>query len=90
MADYSRPILTNGEHDTLWKAAFQSHIPTIADSLRRANALTCAKELYELEIYTKSEYAYILNDIMKLSNFGNFSKDELNERLKKIGENEAE
>lgn len=40
-------MLTNKEHDDLWRAAF-AKVPKIADELRRSNAIECVKELTKL------------------------------------------
>ena len=55
-------MLTNGQHDDLWIGAF-SKIPVISDSLRRANGLTIAKELYSLGELTRDQYVGVLHEL---------------------------
>ena len=40
-------LLTNGEHDELWRNAFKLYIPSIADSLRRTNIITVLKDFHD-------------------------------------------
>ena len=42
--------MTVGEHDSLWKAGAKSlqHIPAIAQSLRRQNAIKILEDLYAI------------------------------------------
>ena len=55
-------MLTNGQRDNLWIEAF-SKIAAMSDSLRRANGLTIAKELYSLGELTRDQYVGVLHEL---------------------------
>ncbi len=61
-------LLTNGEHDQLWRDAF-SKVPAIAESLRRANGIACVKELYKIGELTDEGYAACLIAILHKEGF---------------------
>ena len=59
--------MTVGEHDSLWKAGAKSlqHIPAIAQSLRRQNAIKILEDLYAInKISEEEEYADDLLQIL--------------------------
>jgi len=60
--------MTNGQH-TEWLAASLQSAPIISDSLRRANAIACFKELYAIGVIDKEHYKTALMDIMRLERF---------------------
>lgn len=76
-------LLTNGEHDSLWRNAFGNYIPMIGNSLRRSNAIECIKELYRLGLYSKKEYAKGLSQILESEKFERLSDEEISIRLYK-------
>ena len=57
------------EHDVLWRALFKEHVPQIADSLRRSNAIECIKELYSAGALTTDDYIASLKSILKSEGF---------------------
>lgn len=61
-------LLTNGEHDKLWREAF-TKVPTIAMSLRRANGIACVKGLHEVGELTDEEYVSCLKVILREEGF---------------------
>jgi uncharacterized membrane protein len=56
-------MLTNGEHDRLWRNMVVS-IPDIRKALDRANAIACIKELYSIGEISKEDYSKSLISIM--------------------------
>lgn len=68
-------MMTNQEHDSLWMAAFSSIpntancVAVMANSLRRSNALTAIKELYELGEMSKELYIDTLTKILLSEGF---------------------
>ena len=80
-------MMTNKEHDDLWKNAFYSipylrYLKTISDSLRRANAIAITKELHELGIYSDETYAEGLSEILDSENFERESTEEIIKKVK--------
>ena len=61
-------LLTNGEHDTLWRNAFTA-VPNIAASLRRSNAIECAKALHDMRKMSDEDYCQVLAQILKSEGF---------------------
>ena len=71
-------MMTNKQHDDLWMAAFEV-VPSMAQSLRynerisaslrKANALTIAKELYSIGEMSKEEYKDTLVMLLKSEGF---------------------
>lgn len=61
-------MMTNLEHDTLWKNAANS-VPEIANSLRRANAIECMKALHEMDDIDDAAYATFLIQVLKSEGF---------------------
>lgn len=68
-------LLTTGEHDTLWRNAFKV-IPDLAASLRRSNAIECAKALREAGVMTDEEFLGVMAHILKAEGF-NWESDSL-------------
>ena len=71
-------MMTNKQHDDLWMAAFEvvpsmatslRYIEKASASLRKANALTIAKELYSIGEMTKEEYANTLLMLLESEGF---------------------
>ena len=71
-------MMTNKQHDDLWMAAFEvvpsmatslRHIEKASASLRKANALTIAKELYSIGEMDKEEYVSTLLMLLKSEGF---------------------
>ena len=58
--------MTVGEHDSLWKAGAKSlqYIPTIAQSLRRQNAIRILEGLYAINKISEEDYADYLMHIL--------------------------
>lgn len=69
-------MLTSGEHDELWRNVFESHVPGIAVSLRRANAIECCKELQRLGMITERDYAKVLSQILVWEGYTSPLKDD--------------
>jgi len=63
--------MTNGEHSKWLGNALQAipSLNTIGDSLRRANAIACYKELHSIGEIDDASYKKILIEIMKLERF---------------------
>lgn len=61
-------MMTNGEHDTLWKNAANS-VPEIANSLRRANAIECIKALHEMDDIDDAAYVSFLHQVLASEGF---------------------
>lgn len=61
-------MMTNGEHDTLWKNAVTA-VPEIANSLRRANAINCIKALYEMDDIDDTTYVNFLHQVLRSEGF---------------------
>ena len=61
-------LLTSGEHDFLWREAFQA-IPGIVTSLRRSNAIECVKALHDDGIMTDEEFLAHIAYILKAEGF---------------------
>ena len=61
-------MLTVGEHDRLWIAGAKS-LPSIENSLRIANAISCVKELHTLGEISDSEYKTMLLTFIKGEGF---------------------
>ena len=61
-------MLTNGEHDDLWRKAF-TVVPGMAASLRRSNAIECAKILHEAGKMTDANFYEIAAHILKEEGF---------------------
>lgn len=61
-------MMTNLEHDTLWKNAVTS-VPEIANSLCCANAIECMKALYEMDEIDDIAYANFLTQVLKSEGF---------------------
>lgn len=65
-------LLTNGEHDSLWRDAFtaipqlQKNLSEVHDSLRRSNIIQALKALYEAKEITKTTYQASLLEILRL------------------------
>lgn len=68
----SSKLLTNGEHDVLWKNAF-TVIPEIAASLRYSNAIECVKILHDAGKITDDDFHNCIAQILKAEGF-NWSK----------------
>lgn len=67
-------MLTNGEHDDLWRSAFTSipeinKLSNISDSLRRTNLLFALKELHELGKIDDEAYAKDLLSVAKMEGY---------------------
>lgn len=64
-------MLTNGEHDELWRRAFQSipEMSEIAKGIRVGNALSCAKELHSLGAVTDDGYKAMLIELLRKSGY---------------------
>lgn len=58
-------MMTNGEHDMLWKEGAQS-IPGIKKTLNVANAIAIAKELYEISDKTDEDKQGYKKTLLKL------------------------
>ena len=58
--------MTVGEHDSLWKAGAKSlqHIPEIAQSLRRQNAIKILEDLYAINKISEEDYSDDLLQIL--------------------------
>lgn len=80
-------LLTNGEHDSLWRDAFRTYIPRISNSLRRANAIECFRELHKLGMYSDEVYAEGLSEILTNELFERPTHEEI---LKKLNNAEEE
>lgn len=61
-------MLTHGEHDELWRNAF-TVIPGMAASLRRSNAIECAKILHESGKMSDESFCEIAAHILKAEGF---------------------
>ena len=58
-------LLSNGEHDELWRNAFKvipslAELKSIKNSLQEANRIACYKELHELGGIPDEAYAVLL------------------------------
>lgn len=61
-------MLTNGEHDDLWREMAKSQ-PRIGASLRRANAIAILKELHAIGEISIDNYKKGLVEILKSEGF---------------------
>lgn len=61
-------MLTNGEHDELWRNAF-TVIPCVARSLCYSNAIECVKGLLDCGKITVEDYSHMLYCILKEEGF---------------------
>lgn len=61
------PTMTKLEYDTMLKRIMSSDIPSIENSLRRANQIAVAKELYAIGAIDDWTYTETLVHIGKLS-----------------------
>lgn len=63
------PTMTKLEYDTFLKRIMSDDIPTIAKSLRRANGIAIAKELYAIGAIDDWTYTDVLLYLAKLEGF---------------------
>lgn len=61
-------LLTNGEHDDLWRKAYMA-IPGVAASLRRSNAIECLKILHGAGKMTDDDFYQSIEFILKAEGF---------------------
>jgi hypothetical protein len=62
-------MMTNKQHDDAWLDVMTIRIPQIADSLRRANGLAIAKELFTTGAMDDWNYTAVLLQFAKLEGF---------------------
>ena len=65
---YQSNLLTNGEHDELWRRAFTA-VPRIVASLQRSNGIECAKELHACGKLDDEAYCRFLIYVVKEEGF---------------------
>lgn len=65
---YKDRLLTNGEHDQLWREAFKS-VPDISNSLKCRNLLFALKELHESGELDHEAYVRLLNKALAMEGF---------------------
>lgn len=61
-------LLTKGEHDRLFRNAFEV-IPGIADSLRRSNAIECLKILHDAGRMTDEAFYEAIIKLLRSEGF---------------------
>ena len=60
-------MMTNGEHDDLWRKGAHSiqYLKDINDNLRRANAIECMKNLRDIDAIDDEQYKRFMVGIIK-------------------------
>lgn len=65
---YKDRLLTNGEHDQLWREAYKS-IPDIRNSLKFQNLLFALKELHEAGDLAHESYVKMIRKVIDMEGF---------------------
>ncbi len=82
-------MLTNGEHDELWRNMFKNEVPTAVANLRIItnqigyyNQYQSVKELRDLGLITEREYAKEIISYAKVT--GAINENDVNELIEKL------
>lgn len=71
MGYHGTRLLTNGEHDELWRQAFKSipELSSISASLKRSNLIIILKELHDLGKISDDGYAEDLVRVAEMEGY---------------------